>query len=321
MSELPSVSVILPVRNEAASISATLDSILRQDYEGPLEIHAVDGASEDATPDILDRYASEHPQLSWSTNQDGSTPRSLNQAIAQTSGEVVVRCDGRSVLPSAYVATAVRVLLSTGASNVGGRQNAVGEGVIQRAVAMATTSPFGAGDARFRVGGAPGPVDTVYLGVFRREILESVGGFDETFVRNQDTELNSRIRKAGGVVYFTPELIVDYSPRADLPSVARQYFEYGRWRRATSRAHPEHLGLRQLAAPSLVIALAASLLAMVLGLWALGSIVPLVYAGFLVVAAVTLLVNRRDWVAVMIPVVLVVIHLSWGTGFLIGPPR
>jgi len=137
------------------------------------------------------------------------------------------------------------------------------EGVsdFQKAVATAMTSVFGVGGARFHTGGAAGPADTVYLGVFRREVLEQLGGYDESFLRAQDWELNHRIRSAGHVVWFTPELSVTYRPRSTLRALGRQYFHYGRWRRVVMRQHPGTANARYLAPPVVVLACSAGLLA------------------------------------------------------------
>ena len=130
----------------------------------------------------------------------------------------------------------------------------------ERAVGLAMTTPLGAGDARWRLGGPAGPVDTVYLGVFRRDALEEAGGFDAALARNQDYELNWRLRERGRTVWFDPALEVAYRPRGSLAQLARQYYDYGWWKRAMLRRHPASLRRRQLAAPLLVSGLAGSAL-------------------------------------------------------------
>jgi GT2 family glycosyltransferase len=112
------------------------------------------------------------------------------------------------------------------------------------------SSPLGIGGARFNLGGRPGPADTVYLGVFRRDVLERLGGYDEQFVRAQDWELNHRIRRAAEIVWFTPDLVVTYRPRHSLAALARQFFRTGQWRREVIRRYPETASLRYLAAPA-----------------------------------------------------------------------
>jgi GT2 family glycosyltransferase len=183
---------------------------------------------------------------------------------------------------------------------------------------MAQTTPLGVGDARYRTGGEPGPVDTVYLGVFRREALDRVGGFDPGMKRNQDYELNVRIRRSGGVVYFHPDLRVTYRPRTSLLRLWRQYWEYGTWRRVTVRTHPGSLRWRQVLPPVLVLALIVSA-GLSLTPWPmLGAIIPAIYAATLLAAGLGLLIRRRDPAALLAPAALATMHLAWGAGFMYG---
>ncbi len=234
----PAVSCVIPVRNERHAIADAVRSCLYQRYDGAIEVVVADGMSSDGTREVIEELAAVDPRVRMVDNQARVTPAALNAAISASSGEVVVRCDAHAVLPPGYVATAVATLERTGAVNVGGIQHAVGDDVTSRAIAMAMTSPLGVGDARFRYGGDAGPVDTVYLGVFRRDAIDAVGGFDETLVRNQDYELNYRLRQSGGIVWFDPDLVVDYRPRASLGSLWRQYFEYGTGKRVDAPAPP-----------------------------------------------------------------------------------
>ena len=320
LSELPSVSVVMAVRNEADHLDATLDAIFRQDYPGPIEIVVADGRSTDETADILQRRAAAEPRLRVIDNPESGVAAGLNRAIEASGGQVVVRCDGHAQPASDYVRIAVEVLEQTGAANVGGRQMALGTTVLQRAAAIAMTSPFGVGNARFRYSSVAGPADTVYLGAFPRTVLEKVGGFDPRLLRNQDYELNYRLRRSGEVVWFDPRLRVTYRPRASLGSLWRQYLDYGRWKRVMLRRNPGSLAIRQLAPPSLVLGLGLSAAAAVGRLpywWG----VPSCYLAFLVLGTATELVRRQDWAAALLPVVIPTMHLAWGTGFLLVPVR
>lgn len=242
-------------------------------------------------------------------NPSGSTPAGLNAAIARTTGEIIVRCDARSTLPPDYVSNAVRALGDSSADNVGGMQVPVGETGWERAIAAAMSSRWGAGDARYRVGGVAGPAETVYLGVFRRDALQRVGGFDETFARTQDYELNHRLIASGGVVWFDPRLRVEYRPRGTLGALARQYFEYGRAKRQFRRKHPGSLRWRQWAPPTLVVILAVSLIISVWWPWAL--VVSAVYG--LAVGVAGVLGDASAWRTAL---ALATMHVSWGLGFL-----
>lgn len=312
------VSVIIPVRNEAPFIEATIHSVLTQDYQGHIEVVVADGMSTDGTRDILDRLASRDSRIRYVDNPTGRTPSGLNLAIAASRGNVIVRCDGHAELPPGYISTAVAILDDTGAVNVGGVQRAMGTTLVQRATACAMTSPIGVGDARFHYGGKAGPVDTVYLGVFRRDALIAAGQFDESLTRNQDYELNIRLRANGGTVWFDPRLEVTYRPRRSLLELWRQYFQYGRWKREVIRMHPESTRLRQLAPPFFVVALLASLALGFTPLRWLGLIVPGVYVLLLLLGTIQQLARTHDSAALAFPAAVFTMHISWGLGFLIG---
>jgi glycosyltransferase involved in cell wall biosynthesis len=314
----PLVSVIIPVRNEARFLEATIDSIRAQDYPGPIEVVVADGMSDDGTRDLLEHIVRADDRVRYVDNPTGRTPNGLNLAVAAARGDIIVRCDGHAELPPAYIRTAVEILDKTGAVNVGGVQRATGTGWMQRAVAQAMTSRIGVGDARFHYGGKPGPTDTVYLGVFRRTALLAAGSFDETLTRNQDYELNIRLRDNGGVVWFDPTLQVVYHPRRSLGALWRQYYQYGTWKRQVVRKHPEATRVRQLVPPIFVVALLASLV-LALTPWRLvGLIVPGAYVALLALSTLAQLVRTRDTAALGFPLAATVMHVSWGLGFLIG---
>ena len=317
MSAWPGVSVIVPARNAEATLPAALDSILAQDYAGEIEVAVADGSDGPATAELL---GARYPQVLCVANPYGGISAGLNRALAATRHPVVQRCDAHAALRPGYIEKAVEVLLRTGAANVGGRVNPVGRTPFERAAALATTCWLGTGGARYRVGGPPGPVDTVFPGTFRRAALEAAGGFDETLAANEDYELNLRLRAAGGTVWFAPELVADYRPRGGFAALARQYWGYGRWKRAVLGRHPGSLRARQLAPPLLLLALLASALAACGGLLALAGVVPGAWAAALAGASAAAGLRSRDPAALLMPAVLATIHLAWGGGFLAGAP-
>lgn len=308
------VAVVIPALQAAPVIDRAVASALAQPQVARVVVAAGDAVTRQAAERIDD------PRLEVVDNPSGRTPDALNLAIDRTSEEVVVRLDAHAVLPAGYVPAAVRALARTGAANVGGRQVPTADAGFARAVALAMRSPVGAGGAAYRTGQEPGPVDTVYLGVFRREALRAVGGFDPRFVRNQDAELNLRLTRAGYQVWFEPSLAVTYRPRGTVQGLAHQYLQYGRWRRLTARVHAGSLRPRQLAAPVLILGfttlavLAVAIGApLVLGLPAAAYLVLLLVTGFQA--------SRRPQLVVGVALALLVMHLSWGLGFLVGPPR
>jgi succinoglycan biosynthesis protein ExoA len=325
MSALPAVTVVMPVMNEERHLAESVQRILDQDYTGPLDVVIAVGPSRDHTMDVASDLAAKHPAVSCVDNPSGRTPAALNRAIAAAHGDVIVRVDGHALIPPDYVRVGVETLERSGADNVGGIMAAEGSTNFERAVARAMTTWFGVGGASFHIGGEEEPALTVYLGCFRRSALDRVGGFDETMERAQDWELNLRIRQTGGIVWFTPNMHVVYRPRHSVRGLARQYHDYGRWRRELARRHPHTLSLRYLAAPLLVVALTLSAIAIVFGAlignaWVV-SLGAAVVIGYLLIS-VAASIPASPWaVRVRLPLVFWTMHLAWGTGFWRGPGR
>ena len=249
---LSSVSVLIPARNAEATIGAAIDSVLSQDYKGPVEVIVADGSDTTAVSDLVRRRVPDSetgPQPGTDRRASDYAQRNGWRPERSSCGATPIRCSHPDTC-----AARVSTLRRTGAANVGGRQQPVGITFFGRAVAMAMTTPLGAGGRPLPTGRArSGPVDTVFLGAFRREALEAAGGVDPTFVRNQDYELNWRLRARGETVWFDPELVVTYRPRSTLRDLAWQYFNYGRWKRVVARRHPTSLLPRHLASPLLLL--------------------------------------------------------------------
>ncbi len=310
------ISVILPVLNEAKYLESAVNAILSSDFDGALEVILAIGPSSDGTEGVARGLSDKDSRVVVVPNPSGRTAAGLNIAVAKSRYDIVARVDGHAQIPNNYLSLALEILSQTGALNVGGVMAAVGESIFERAVARAMRSPLGVGASRFHTGGLAGAVDTVYLGVFRKEALISVGGFDERFTRAQDWELNYRLRAAGGVVYFDPRLVVTYRPRSTVKALAKQYFEYGRWRRVVSRRHEGTINYRYLAPPFTVL---ATLTSLVIGL-NFGTIflVPaLIYGLFILIASFKISKSISEFVAM--PLILLTMHFSWGTGFLTSP--
>jgi succinoglycan biosynthesis protein ExoA len=327
------VSVVMPVRNEERYIAESVSRILGQDYDGDLELVIALGPSRDRTADVVRSLADADPRIKVIDNPAGQIAAAINLALAASRHPLVVRVDGHSMLPDGYIRTAVDTLRETGAVNVGGMMAAEGVTPFQQAVAWAMTSPFGVGAARNHTGGEAGPADTAYMGVFRRAAIEQVGGFNEEFAVAEDWELNHRIRKAGGLIWFQPAMRVTYRPRATVAELGIQYFRYGRWRRVVSRQHAGTINLRYLAPPAAAGLVAAGTLAGVAGLGGLtagaagawpelltiGFVLPLGYAAGTLALAAHAARRLPLGVAARIPLALATMHMSWGSGFLTSP--
>ncbi|WP_328923016.1 glycosyltransferase family 2 protein [Streptomyces jietaisiensis] len=316
--QLPAVSVIMPVLNEERHLRGAVTAILAQEYAGEMEVVIALGPSGDRTDEIAAELVREDARVHTVPNPTGRTPAALNAAIKASRHPIVVRVDGHGMLSPNYIATAVRLLEETGAQNVGGVMHAEGENDWEHAVAAAMTSKIGVGNAAFHTGGQAGPAETVYLGVFRREALEQQGGYNEEFIRAQDWELNFRIREAGGLIWFSPELRVSYRPRPTVRALAKQYKDYGRWRHVVARYHEGSINLRYLAPPAAVCAIAAGIVVgAALTPWAYA--VPAAYLVAITAGSLPAGKGLPLKARLRIPVALATMHMCWGWGFLTSP--
>jgi hypothetical protein len=206
----------------------------------------------------------------------------------------------------------------SGAVNVGGLMHADSQSGLQRTIAQAMRSKLGVGASKFHTGGKAGPSDTVYLGTFKKSAILAAGSFDERYIRAQDWELNHRMRAQGGLIWFDPRLVVTYRPRKSLSKLAKQYFQYGRWRRVISRQHPRTTNFRYLAPP---VALVINLLSVIFGAFVaqIFFIPVLIYLVILVIGG--LIIGRKIADKLLMPFVLATMHLSWGAGFITSPKK
>ena len=325
----PGVSVVMPVLNEERHLETAIRRVLDQEYPGELEVIVAVGPSADRTREIADALAAADSRIHVVDNPAARTPSALNLGIGASKHKIIVRVDGHGELTDGYIRRAVELLDETGAANVGGVMDAQGTTPVEEAVAVAYTTRLGLGGSAFHLAESPAAeAETVFLGVFRKEALIAVGGFDESMYRAQDWELNYRLRTNGHKIWFSPELRVTYRPRSTLLALAKQMYETGTWRRELVRRHPETANARYLAPPLAVLGVVGGSVLGLLGaaldsrFLRIGFVAP---AGYLsLIIGGSLLASRPMSAAarLRLPLVLAATHLAWGTGFLIGrPPR
>ncbi len=327
---LPFVSILMPVRNEAARIAASLGAVLAQDLPADrFEVLVVDGRSEDGTREIVQRIADRSSvTVRLLDNPERIAATALNRGIDEARGDIVVRIDGHAEPTASYVRRIVEVLVTTGAECVGGALVTEGDGPAGQAIAYALSSPVGVGSARFRTsaGVETSPrevdieVDTVAFGAYPIRVLRDLGGFDASLVRNQDDDLNDRLRRAGGTVLLVPDALVRYRCRGDFPALWRQYREFGWWKAVNCRRSGRLTSLRALAPAALVLALVGSVAgAAVAWPWigALGLLMPVgvvgAYLGGIALAAMLAPSHRH-----LVLRALATLHLAYGIGFWTG---
>jgi glycosyltransferase involved in cell wall biosynthesis len=314
-------TIVVPCRNEARAIGRFLDDLLAQEPGGgQREIIIADGESTDGTREILQEYCRQHPEICVIANPGRIASTGLNAAIRAARGRIILRMDVHTEYALDYVRRCLEVKEQTGAMNVGGPARTRADEWLPRAIAAAYGSAFAVGGARFHFASYSGPVDTVTYGCWLRQDLLDLGLFDENLVRNQDDELNLRIRRAGGLIWQDPSIRSWYRPRRDLRSLFRQYFQYGYWKVAVIRKHGMAASWRHLVPVTLVASLLLLAAAGVVwrpALWLLalelGAYLAFIGMGSLVVA------KRRGWdLLPALPAVLACFHFAYGSGFLLG---
>jgi succinoglycan biosynthesis protein ExoA len=325
---LPAVSYVMPVLNEAGYLEAAVDSILEQDYPGEVEIVLALGPSTDGTDAIVAALRRRDPRIRTVENPGMDIPIGLNRAIAAARHPIIVRVDAHTQLSPGYTSRGVATLERTGAASLGGIMRATGRPGVQAAVARAYNSRFGLGGGAYHGADAQeGPAESAYMGIMRADALAEVGGYDESLRRGEDWELNLRLRRAGHLVWLDPQLVVTYWPRDTLGKLSRQFVATGVWRGELVRREGGRNPLRFFAPPALVLSLVLSLVLLPvlvagilpLPLAVLASLVllgPAAYLVLLLAAAASTRARPDD--AARFAIVLAVMHVSWGLGFMRG---
>lgn len=310
------VSVLTPVLNEDQELDQVLRRFREQaDPGGEIEFLFADGGSTDRTCEILNAAARDDPRIVVLDNPRRITPSGLNVGLAVARGEFIARMDAHAIYPADYLRQGVQRLQAGGVEAVSGPQVATGRDTWSHRVATALGTRLGVGGSNFRSPIAEEvETDSGFTGLWRHSTIARYGGWDELAYPNEDTELASRIREDGGRLLLLPGMAAAYTPRNSLRALWKQYWRYGRGRGRTARMHPISIRRSHALCPGLVLAL-------------LGAVTPVaaprraaraglgVYVGALVATAAPAR-PRRD--APYVPLVLVVLHISYGIGYLIG---
>lgn len=309
----PAISVIMPVLNEEAHIADAIESVLAQEYPGELELLLALGPSSDKTNEIAAAIAKKNKKVRLIDNPRGLTTVGLNECIRQSKSEIIIRIDAHSEPAEGYFKRGVEILQEQKADLVGGIMDARGKAAFQSAVAWAYTSRFGIGGANFHVGGEAGEAESAYLGIFKKSALERVNGYDEEIIRGEDWELAQRIKKTGGLVWFSPELRVVYWPRGTVAKLAKQFMATGIWRGDLTRRDPSGASRRYWIPPLLVFACISGIFSVMYG--NLAGILPIAFylLGVTFLATIARNMSPKQRLAIMIA--LPVMHFSWGIGF------
>ena len=318
------VSVVIPCRNEEKYIQRLLVALSKQSFSlENIEIIIADGESQDRTVKLIRAFISNNPKLKIRivNNSKKNIPSALNLAIKSSSGEIIIRMDAHSIPHEDYIKYCVDDLEQKKGMNVGGLWliKPSRDHWISESIALAASHPFGVGDAKYRYSQEFAYVETVPFGAFFRSTFDKIGFFNEELLSNEDYELNVRITNSGGRIFFDPRIKIDYYARGDFISLAKQYWRYGFWKFKMLQKFPDTIRWRQAIPPLFVVSLIflaiASIflpLAFLLLLGELG-----IYLLLLVTGSLRIVFEKNRGIFILgIPFSIMVMHLSWGSGFI-----
>ncbi len=319
------VSIIIPILNEEKIIESCLGSVLKQDYPKELmEILLVDGMSTDRTRDIINQMKSQDERIVLLDNPKRNVPCALNIGIKASKGDIIVRMDSHSIYTPHYISTLIKKMVELDAWNVGGvlTTTPANDTAKCTAIAICLSHPFGVGSSLFRIGSSSiVETDTVPFGCFKKSIFEKIGYFDETMLRNEDEEINGRIRRAGGKIYLIPEVTMKYIPRDSLAKLFRMYYQYGLWKPLVNKKVGNAVSWRQFAPPLFVFGL---IFGLILGLF-IPFFLKIYISVLLIYLFITLFVGIRQAIkhskpslCFYIPITFFYLHVSYGIGYLWG---
>ncbi len=313
----PSVTVLLPVLNEATTIDTCLASLAGQDYTGQVTIVVADGGSTDGTLDRLERWEG-RLSLEVLPNPRRRQAHGLNLAAGVATGEILVRADGHATYAKDYLSRSVVALTGSNAVAVGGRLSPEGTTPFGRAVAAAMTSPLGIGPGHFHHSTTPQFVDTVYLGAFRRDDFMSLGGF-RSFPSGavEDADLYYRWRHQSRKVLLDPSIRSVYQPRGTPGSLAHQFFRYGQGKAEMLHVNGRWPSWRPVAPTALVLGAVTFTIVGVIGItwWAL---LALIGAWLIAVGAAATRGAGSFSAWVRTAAAVAIMHWSYGVGLLRG---
>ncbi|MBN1479538.1 glycosyltransferase family 2 protein [candidate division KSB1 bacterium] len=318
----PLVSIVIPMLNERDAIERCINSIFAQDYPADrLEIVIVDGLSDDGSQQVVTSLMKEHHFIKLLENPTRRTPASLNIGVRHAAGDVIVILGAHTTIERQFVSTNIKYMNELGVKCTGGTQINVGETYLQRAIGFGMGSVFGIPSAPYRFFPKKRFVDTVVYAAYKRQLFDEVGYFDEELCISEDAEFNWRIRKAGNKIFYTPEIISYYYPRKNLFRLFKQFFNYGIFRVNVMKKHIDSVKLIHFLPPLFV----ATMVVLSVGgffvplLWKLAAVVLALYILYIILGAFLTAgkVKKIHYVPVL-PPVFATMHISWGTGFLVG---
>ncbi len=317
----PKISVIIPCRNEEKYIGDCLLSLLEQeDLQNKMEILVVDGMSKDNTRMIVEKISRQKPQVRLLDNPNLFTPHALNIGIRNAKGEFIAILGAHAEYASNYLTACLEMAdQHAEVSCVGGPIISKGKTPFAKATAIAMSSNIGVGNAKHRFPDYEGYSEMACFPVFRRDVFDKYGFYDESLIRNQDDEFCFRITKGGGKVYISPKAKSSYFVRESPSALFKQYYNYGFWRVAVLKKHKIPISYRQQIP---ILFFFTIIMLLILGLVSnnliLGTVLPTIYLILIITFSIPVLIQEKFGTAIRFPIAVMVLHLAYAVGFFAG---
>ncbi len=314
-------SIVIPCRNEKDYIEKCVQSILKQNYNSELiEIVIVDGFSNDGTREILNNLKETHNNILVLDNPSKKTPQALNIGIKKSSGDVVVILGAHTELDKNFIKLNNKFLIEKNVKVTGGTQINVGLTYTQNLIGTVMEMPFAMATAKYRWSDEEQYVDTVVYAAYRKELFNELGYFEEGFTISEDAEFNWRIRQAGYKIFFSPKIKSYYYPRDSIIGFIKQIFRYGILRVNVLKKHIDSVKLLHLVPPVFVLTLLSLIVLTFFNPAYLPFLILLLVVYFIAnfTASIKTVFPKKKKYLLFLPVLVFVLHISWGLGFLVG---
>ncbi len=310
------VAIVIPALNEAERIGALLSQFSQETPELVVDILVADGGSRDGTRTIVRNAARNDHRIRLIDNPAIIQSAGINRAVAlaKSEADILIRVDAHADYPDDFIGRIVQAFDRTGAAMIAVRLDSRGTTARQRGIAAASNSRLGTGGSAHRMGGFSGFIDHGHHAGISRTMFERIGGYDESFVANEDAEFDARVRAAGGRIWMAGDIAIVYHPRSTFGALFGQYRRYGRGRAQNWAKHGERLRVRQIA-PVAIVGLCSSAIAAVPIVPAMAAI-PLGYLAMVCAATIALLPTQRRASTLLAAPAMVVMHWAWGIGFI-----
>ena len=325
------ITVVIPTYNEENNIRDCLESLINQTF--PLErseIIVVDGGSTDKTVEIVNKYRDRFPNFKLIMNKRKIVPVAFNLGIKHSSGEYILFMSAHSYLSKNYLEDCYKYAKKHNAKCAGGIEiiQPGNDKLISKCIALIIGNPLENKGLDYRENfSQPRWVRFVALECYHRSVFDKVGLYNENLVRNQDLEFNLRFLESGGKSLLVPSAINYYKTRSSMKAFLKQQFKNGFWITFGLAFSKRTFLLRHLIPLMFVTSLIAltimSFMNKIFIYLLLTEII--LYLSYIVVSSFKLMsiaspkgFTERSKYFVTIALLLILFHLSYGIGSIIG---